>query len=87
MFSDVDKLLIRPQEPVYEAYEVSLKYPAWDELHEVLPRKYFYGGCFFDGHGNIVDIIEECDMLIKHSEGVWSLIKHQDYLKNYEVVK
>jgi|688.fasta_scaffold199596_4 hypothetical protein len=48
---------------------------------------YFYGGLFYDGHGNIVDIIEERDIVIKHSDGVWELLKRSDYLKKYEVLQ
>ena len=87
MFNVEDKIFIRPHGPVYEAYEVWLRYPAWDELHEMIPRQYFYGGVFYDGRGNIVDIIEERDIVIKHPDGSWELIKRKEFLKSYEVLQ
>ena len=86
MFSTADKIIIRPTGIELEAYEVCLKYPAWDELHEVIPKKYFNGGLFFDKYGEIVDIIEDYDIVIKHSDGVWSLVKRKDFIKNYEEI-
>ena len=79
-------MIIRPNGTELEAFDVDLAYPAWDTLHEMIPRKWFYGGLFFDKHGEIVDIIETGDTIIKHRDGSWSLCKYKDFDRLYSVV-
>ena len=78
-------MLIRAKTPSLQAFRVDLNYPAWDELHNMIPRKWFYGGLFFDKSGDF-QIIENGDVIINDDEN-WFLLKPQEFDKLYEIIE
>ena len=77
---------VKRKTPELECILVDLTYPGYDELHDLIPKRWFYGGIFYDKSHEMVDIVENHDVIIFEQDGSFTLCKHKDFDKLYEWV-